>query len=273
MRSAAISIGLPIIKMQKAITECVSSRVSIEPALVVGWAETLYERHPAGSLLCITTPQFKELIMPAFRVLGSYQQPDGAPDVDIGRARLTLNKFMEVSRKQARNSPGPVRAGQGVPEHLRNKPELTSFVTYSQRLLERGVTPDFLLITIEFEENVCFVFLVDLHRRKLEIVSTFHNKLDYHQAKEMEDAAVWFSLYQFSRRVHPVRTLKMKPELYLNNLAIVLYLLLRLHDKYQLPYEIATLSCTLANLKSFVEVTQGDLSKSIQVHSNLMFSN
>ncbi len=258
--------------MKKAITECLSNRASIEPRLIVSWAETLYEHHPKGSLLCVPSTQFKDVVLPAYRMLGSGQQSSATLDVDIGRARLTLSKFVEASRKQSRESKAPMRASQGAPEHLQSKPELAAFIPYSKQLLDGG-KPDFLLFVAEFEENVCFVFLVDLMRRKLEVVSTFHNKLDFHQAKEMEEAAVWFSLYQFNSRVQPIRTLKVKPELYLNNLAIVLYLVLRLHDQYQLSYESATLTCTLNNLKAFADASQGTPTQGIQVHSNLLFSN
>lgn len=259
--------------MRKAIAECLSSRTSIEPQLIVSWAETMYEHHPKGALLCIPSTQFKDVILPAYHMLDTGQQSNPSVDVDIGRARLTLAKFLEVSRKQSRESKTPMRAGQGIPEHLHNKPELAGFIPYSRRLLDGGIRPDFLLFVVEFEENVCFVLLVDLMRRKLETISTLHNKLDFHQAKEVEDAAVWFSLYQFNSRVQPVRILKMKPELYLNNLAIVLYLMLRLHDNYQLRYEIAALTCTLPNLKAFVEASQGEPTEGIHVHSNLLFSN
>lgn len=265
--------------MKAAVRECMASKLSIDPELIQQWSQTLCRESVCGpsSLLYISSSEIKESVLPAFKFLGPPKENGFAPDFDIGRARLTLSKFVEaVKGAPTSRITGPVRADDTIPEQLRKNPELINFFPYSKRLLQEweGRRPDYILATIAFPDNLCFSMLADLERRKLEVVSTIHGKLDYSQAKSWEDAVAWFILYQFSARVQPVRVIspKLKPELHLNSLLIALYLMLRLC--YGVNFESASLTCTKFNLQRFVDAIQGRPdTESITVHSNLMFSN
>lgn len=260
--------------MRKAVEECISLRTGINPQLLIRWCESLCNKEP-DSLLCVDTDTFKNTIIPAFLKLrpeNSYYT-NARPElgnVNPGRARLTLSRFLEATERRPHSFCGPTHAEEGVPLALENVSEVAKFIPYSEALLNRK-SVKFIVVLVEFADNVCFVILVDLVRCKLEVVSCVHDRLTFQQAKEMEDALVWFSLFQFHKRVQPVRSIKIKPQLHLHTLAIALYLMLRLH--YSLSYESAAMTCTLPNLQRFIGHIDGTCTEDIQVKSNLMFGN
>lgn len=258
--------------MRKAVRDCLQLRSPIDPQLLISWSKTLCEAEPE-SLLCITTEEFKNVIIPAFiklRPSNSYYT-DARPEVNNinpGRARLTLARLLEATERRPLSFCGPIHAEQGVPHGDSSSPELARFIAYSKALLERK-TIQYMMVIIEFDDNLCCAILVDLSMGKLEVLSNLHIRLTYNQAKEWEDALIWFSLFQFHKRVVPLRSLKVSPEPHIFTLAIAMYLMLRL--RYKLTRESAALTCTLANLHRFIGHIEGTCTEDIQVVSNLFF--
>lgn len=240
--------------------------IPLDSRLLLDWVLSLcpLHQHSCTCTVFISSEVLRQIIHPAYLALKPPEDKANGPqygrDAPMAMPRwtkITLAKWLDATRKQAKLAPSiapnasPARAAAGLPYILERNPEIRPFADFSERLLE--TSPRHVIFLIRLQGDFNFAFVADLERRRLEVVTCVHSKLEYSLVAELERCVIWFVLFQFSRLMVPTRVIRIPepPGLHYCTVLTIFYTFLRIRKR--LSYEQAGLLCTEQNLVQFMQ--------------------